>query len=127
MIFHSLTDSECVYISEELCRTPGAGSPNNRGSVEHWLRNTDLSHISQRKGCCTPFKYQQVIHHFKRYVLSHDLNVSTMGHSSRGWVDCYEQWDQRHRRKSCQHRRKYINTLLYTVSVIYHGNCRQAT
>src|SRR6218665_1467687 len=31
-----------VYISEDLCRTSEAGSPNPRGSVEHRLRTTVL-------------------------------------------------------------------------------------
>src|SRR6218665_1861703 len=33
-----------MFISEDLCRTPGAGSPNPRGSVEHRLRTTGLTH-----------------------------------------------------------------------------------
>src|SRR6218665_3299624 len=32
-----------VDISEDFCRTPVAGSPNPRGSVEHRLRTTGLT------------------------------------------------------------------------------------
>ena len=41
MIFYC--DPEYLYISEDLCRTSGAGSPNSGGSVEHWFKNTALS------------------------------------------------------------------------------------
>src|SRR6218665_2658988 len=46
--------SKNVYISEDLCRTSEAGSPNPWGSVEHRLRTTDLGtrdNDNNRQGC----------------------------------------------------------------------------